>query len=160
MISSASKAGMLMRPAKNSPFSSNPKNGGGGNGFVGLETNSNDSAAFSNASAVPSVPSSYEDDFTTDEDDEGQSIKYINNNKSNNRSAQSQRTISSSTSAGSLSRIPIKRNSSLRRKKQVMENYRQTAAQEADGGPPDLDQQLPTLSANGDAEERYIALMG
>ena len=40
------------------------------------------------------------------------------------RSAQSQRTVVSTLSASnSLSRIPIKRNSSLRRKKEVMENY-------------------------------------
>ena len=41
------------------------------------------------------------------------------------RSAQSQRTVSSTASAGSggLSRIPIKRNSSMRRKREIMENY-------------------------------------
>ena len=56
------------------------------------------------------------------------------------RSAQSQRTIGSTTSAGSsLSRIPIKRNSSMRRNKHIMENYKTNSGEEDDDDVDDED---------------------
>ena len=63
------------------------------------------------------------------------------------RSAQSQRTVVSTTlsASSSLSRIPIKRNSSLRRNKEVMENYNNLQADElnqylADGAKDDYNE--------------------
>ena len=53
------------------------------------------------------------------------------------RSAQSERTVVSTTlsASSSLSRIPIKRNSSLRRNKEVMENYNNLQADETNHYP-------------------------
>ena len=53
------------------------------------------------------------------------------------RSAQSERTVVSTTlsASSSLSRIPIKRNSSLRRNKEVMENYNNLQADETNQYP-------------------------
>jgi hypothetical protein len=74
--SKSAAAGLLLRPAKNSPFSSRTKNG------RMIDSNSADSTPYSNSASVPSVPSSYEydDDFTsTDEEAEEVSVKFNNN---------------------------------------------------------------------------------
>ncbi len=116
------------------------------------------------------MPSSYEydDDFTSDEDEsEAASVKTAGNSqhggmdatrrgrRPKEMSAASDRTVTSTTSGGSvgsLSRIPIKRNSSMRRKKEIMDNYTSptkfVADKEAPGPPP-----LKVSNASSSAED-------
>jgi len=91
----------LRRP-ENSPFSMLPRS---------TALSSSNSTPYSQISAPSSCD--YEEDFTSDPESEMSALAL------NNRSAHSQRTVGSTGS----SRIPIKRNSSLRRKKDVMSQY-------------------------------------
>ena len=135
---------LLLRPAEyNSPFMLAPRS------RQGSSTNSTPYSQIS-------VPSSYdyEDDFTSEDDSDGSIIfdksinKYVHPSAktqstltlgSFHRSAHSQRTVVSTTSTGS-SRIPIKRNSSLRRKKEVMDNYTSPVKKPIQSTPPEEDQ--------------------
>ncbi|TRY68490.1 hypothetical protein TCAL_01388 [Tigriopus californicus] len=109
-----SQHALLMRPADNSPFSSR---------MLPKRTGSQISTPYSQVS----VPSSYEyeDDFTSDESiiENNSVIDNKQTTPSDNKSAASSRTVTSTTSSCSLSKIPIQRNSSLRRKKTVMNQY-------------------------------------